>query len=322
LKHLNKYLIIILAIVVVVIFAVNLGNNGGISAKHFDNGEISFDYPGTLNEINGTGAKIALFSDDSGSNITVIKHSLPPGYNLADHTQLNGIGDIDKSFQLVSKRNVTVDGTSGYESYYNIDNGSKQRKEVWVEKNNAIYGIIYTGPGKVDTDNSGLNLNVMGNSGDMFNTIVNSIKINDTESNPSQYTGWAELIMPSIGGDWSVTSDSVNDPAVYHIAGSYYPGENGQMALLGHHTTHAAPFVNINQLKSGDPLIIKDYITQKKYTYKVVSNGDVRWGVKGVSIDYQPTDAPELWLVTCWPPGYSRASWIVHSKLVSVEPLG
>lgn len=52
LKRLNTYLIILLAIVVIIIFAVNLGNNGlGTQAKHFDNGEISFDYPGALTKL-------------------------------------------------------------------------------------------------------------------------------------------------------------------------------------------------------------------------------------------------------------------------------
>ncbi len=322
-KHLNTYLIILLAIVVVVIFALDLGNNGiGTQAKHFDNGEISFDYPGGLDEINGTGSNIASFSDNSGLNITLVKERIPPGYNLANHVQLNGIGTVDKNFQLVSTKNVNISGTTGYESDYNLqgDTGSKQRKEIWFQKNNALYGIIYTGPGSVSTDNSGLDVSAAGNE---LNTIINSIEINDSVTNSNKIRGWAELIMPTIGADWQLTSNSVNDAAVYFIPTSYYPGENGQTALLGHHTTHSAPFSGITQLKIGDPIIINDYLTQKKYTYEVTSNGDdIRWGVKGTSINYQSTTTPELWLITCWPTGYSRAAYIVHSKLVSVEPVG
>ncbi|OEC84791.1 MULTISPECIES: sortase domain-containing protein [Methanobacterium] len=321
-KRLNTYLIILLAIVVVIIFAVNLGDNGlGTQAKHFDNGEISFDYPGTLTEINGTGSNITSFSDDSGLNITVVKERVPKGYNLANQVQSNGIGTVDENFQLVSTKNVTINGTTGYESDYNLQDGnvSKQRKEVWFQKNNALYGIIYTSLGSVDTDSSALDVSA---AEDELNTIINSIKINDNVTNKNKVIGWAELIMPTIGGDWELTSNSVNDPAVYFVPTSYYPGTNGQTALMGHHTTHSAPFSGITQLKVGDPLIIKDYLTQKKYTYEVTSNGDdIRWGVKGTSIDYQSTSTPELWLITCWPTGYSRAAYIVHSKLVSVEPL-
>ena len=318
-KHLNAYLLVILAVVVVVIFALNMDNNGiGTQEEHFDNGEISFNYSGGLNEINGTGSNITSFVDDSGLNITVVKERIPPGYNLSKRVQLNGIGTVDENFQLVSTKNITVDGTNGYETAYNI-NGSKQRKEVWFQKNNALYGVIYTGPGTVKTDSSGLDVSA---AGDELSTIINSIKVNDNVTNKNKYTGWAELIMPTIGADWPITSDSVNDPAVYFVSTSYYPGENGQTALMGHHTTHSAPFSGITQLKVGDPLIINDYLTQKKYTYEVVSNGDdIRWGVKGTSINYQSTSTPELWLITCWPTGYSRAAYIVHSKLVSVEPL-
>lgn len=321
----NKYLIAILAFLIIIIFAVDLNyKGGGIQAKHFDNGEISFDYPGNLNETNGTGSKIVSLAASDGSNITVSKQSMPPGYNLKNRIQLSGIGSIDKNFQFVSSGNITINGTTAYENSYNIngENGSKQRREIFFEKNNVLYSIIYTAPGEIKTGNSGLSVNAAGNRGDMLNTIVNSIKINDTGDNSRKMYGWAKLIMPTFGSEWPVTSRSVNDNAVFHVSTSFYPGENGQMALMGHHTTHAAPFVNIDQLKAGDPLIIEDKLTQKKYTYEVVSNGDVRWGVEGVSIDYQPSDVPELWLITCWPPGYSRAAWIVHSKLISVEPLG
>lgn len=320
-KRLNTYLIILLAIVVIVIFAVNLSGNGlGTQSNHFDNGEISFDYPAALAEVNGTGSNITSFSDNSGLKITVVKERVPKGYNLDNQVQLNGIGTVDKNFQIVSTKNITVNGVTGYETDYKLQDGnvSKLRKEVWFQKNNAVYGVIYTGPGST-SGGSGLDVSAAGNE---LNTIVNSIKINDDVANKNRVVGWAELIMPTIGADWNITTHSVNDPAVYFIQTSYYPGTNGQTALLGHHTSHSAPFSGITQLKVGDPLIIKDYLTQKKYTYAVTSNGnDIRWGAKGVSIGYQSVSTPELWLITCWPTGYSRAAYIVHSKLVSVGPL-
>ncbi len=318
----NKYLIVILALVIIIIFAADWNYKGGMQAQHFDNGEISFDYPGNLNVTNGTGSNVVTFSDNSGLNITVIKQSIPPGYNLADRASLNGIGNIDKNFQLVSTKNITIGGANGYESNYNLqgNNGPQQRIEVWFEKNNALYGIISTSPGETKSGGSGFDVSAAG--GDALNTIVNSIKINDTGNNPTKSTGWAELIMPTVNGNWPVNSHSVNDYGVYHISNSYYPGEDGQMALLGHHTTHSAPFAGLVQLKVGDPVIVKDYLTQKKYTYQVTSNGDdIRWGVRGVDINYQPSSTPELWLITCWPTGYSRAAYVVHSTLVSVEPL-
>ena len=160
---------------VIIIFAVNLGGNGLGQSNHFDNGEISFDYPAALTEVNGTGSNITSFSDDSGMKITVVKERVPRGYNLANQVQLNGIGTVDKNFQLVSTKNITVNGVTGYETDYKLQDGnvSKLRKEVWFQENNAIYGVIYTGPGST-SGSSGLDVSAAGNE---LNTIVNSIKI-------------------------------------------------------------------------------------------------------------------------------------------------
>lgn len=308
----NKYLIIVLAFLIIVIFASESTNKGS-EIRHYDNGEVSFDYPITWNVTNGTGSQIVSFTDSSGLNVTIRKQSIPSGYSFKDHLQLNAAGTVDENFKLVSSRNYTVNGTTAYEMNYNLNgkNGQQQRREIFFEKNNLIYSIIYTAPGQIKEGDKTLD------------TLINSFNIKNSEKqNPNKNTGWAEVIMPSINAEWLITSNSVNTAnSVLHISTSYYPGEKGEMALMGHHTTHHAPFLNINQLKAGDSIIIKDYLTQKKYVYQVESNGDIRWGVKGTSIKYQPSEEPKLFLITCYPPGYSRAAWIVHCKLVSVQPL-
>lgn len=310
---------------ILIIAASGCITNGESQTKHYSNGEISFDYPGTWNMANGTGkSEIVSFSDSGKSfNVTVSKIPIPPGYSLKDNFQLNSAED--NKFKLVSKKNYTINRMDAYEYYYKLNSTEEQnRKEIWFQKNNQLYSIVYTGSSAaldIKSD-SGLMINSI-NSRNTFNTLINSFTINNTETEyKNKYTGWAEIIIPSIHADWLITSNSVNTAdSVYHLPNSYYPGEKGQMALMGHHTTHHAPFLNINKLKAGDSLIIKDYVTRKKYTYQVTSNGDIRWGVKGVSIDYQSTEEPELLLVTCYPPGFSQAAWIVHSKLVSVQPL-
>ncbi len=321
----KRYLYIITFLIFIITASGCINNNGESQIKHYSNGEISFDYPGTWNLTNGTGkSEIVSFSDSSKSfNVTVSKISIPPGYSLKNNFQLNSAEDND--FKLVSKRNYTINGMDAYEYYYKL-NGTKEqnRKEIWFEKNNQLYNIVYTGSGaELDIkSDSGLMLNSI-NSGNTFNTLINSFTINNTEKEyRKKSTGWAEVIIPDIHANWLITSNSVNTAdSVYHLPNSYYPGENGEMALMGHHTTHHAPFLNIDKLKAGNSVIIKDYVTQKKYTYQVTSNGDIRWGVKGESIDYQPSEEPELLLITCYPPGFSQAAWIVHTKLVSVQPL-
>ena len=307
----NRYLFIVLALLIIVIFAFEPEDGGiaGIGTKHFDNGEISFDYPDTWNETNGTGSNVVSFTDANGLNVKVFKLRTPPNYDLARRLNLDAAGTIDKNFLLVSEKNITVNGTTAYKRDYNVTgkNGTRQRREVWIKKNNLIYSIILTAPGGVN-ENS-------------LDVLVSSLKINDSNADP-KYNGWAEIVMPDINARWKLSSWSLNTPgAVYHIPHSYFPGERGQMGLLGHRTTRHAPFLRINKLKPGNSIIINDFLTQKKYIYQVTSNDDVRWGVKWNNIDYQASEEPQLLLVTCHPPGFSRAALIVHSRLVEVEPL-
>lgn len=304
----NKYLLLILALLIIVIFTFEL-RYSSVGTKQFDNGEISFDYPDTWNETNGTGSNVVSFTGPNRLNVEVFRLRTPPNYDLARRLNLDASGTIDKNFVLVSKKNITVNGTTAYKRDYNVtgENGIHQRREVWIWKNNLIYSIILTSPGGVN--------------GNSLDVLVNSLKINDSNADP-KYKGWAEIIIPDINVRWKFCSQSVHTlGAVYHIPHSYFPGERGQMALLGHRTTRHAPFLHINKLKPGDNIIINDFLTQKKYTYQVTLNGDVRWGVEGVDIDYQASEKPQLLLITCHPPGFARAAWIVHSRLVRVEAL-
>jgi sortase A len=302
---LNKYLLLILALLIIAIFAFEPKDGGiaGISNKHFENGEISFDYPNEWNMTNGTGSVIASFSDSNGLNVKVFKFGLPPGYDLSTRLQSDTAGTFSKNFQLVSQKNTTVNGTTAYEKDYTI-NGTQQRKEVWIQKNNTLYSIILTAP-------NGMNVNL--------DSVISSIKINESDDDP-KYKGWAQIVFPQFNQKWIFSSYSLNDAgAVKHLS-NFFPGDSGQMVLLGHHTTHHAPFLYIKNLKPGNQIIINDYLTQKKYIY-VVTGNEIRMGVKAVDINYQGTAVPELWLITCWPPGYSRGAFIVHSKLESIEPL-
>lgn len=322
--RLNKYLLLILALLVATIFILEPKNGGimGIGTNHYDNGEVSFDYPSSWNMTNGTNSTLVSFTDTNGLNVTVHKQVVPEGYNFMARTILSGAGNVDPNFKLVSAKNITVNGKNAYEINYNINtkNGQQQRKEVWFEGNNLVYNVIFTTPGSFQS-NSQLSIN-SGNSAS--DTVINSLKINQTNKTSRLSTGWAVLQMPTLGRTWTITTTTADMwGAVYHIPTSYFPGENGEFALMGHHTTHHKPFANIETvLKVGDPLIVKDYLTGKKYTYKVTSNGnDIRWGEKGDTIYYKATNKPELLLITCWPPGYSRGAYIIHSSLVSVEPL-
>ena len=301
----NKYLLLILALLIITIFAFEPKDGGlmGAGTKHFDNNGISFDYPAEWNITNENSSLIGSYSDPNGLNVKVFKFGLPPNYDLATRLQSDTAGTFGKNFQLVSQKNTTVDGTTAYEKDYTF-NGTQQRKEVWIQKNNILYGIVLTAP-------NGMNVNL--------DSLVSSIKINDSDDDP-KYRGWAQIVIPEFNQKWIFSSYSLNDAgAVKHLS-NFFPGDKGQMVLLGHHTTHHAPFLYIKDLKPGNQIIINDYLTQKKYTY-VVTGNEIRMGVDAVDIKYQATEVPELWLITCWPPGYSRGAFIVHCKLESVQPL-
>jgi sortase A len=76
----------------------------------------------------------------------------------------------------------------------------------------------------------------------------------------------------------------------------------------------------VETIQPGDKIYINDYLTQKKYTYTVVSNNDIRYDYETNVITF-PAGSKELVIGTCWPPGYTAAERYVHCQLSSVDSL-
>ncbi len=133
----------------------------------------------------------------------------------------------------------------------------------------------------------------------------------------------SRLIIPKIGVDCAIRSDTVNAyNAVYHYPESVNPGQNGECGFLSHRTRYSGLFGKLGSLKVGDEVIVKDYTFNKKYTYKVTSNGnDIRWDYEENPIQFDQSGEARLLLVTCYPPGKKQAAYITHCKLVSTTPL-
>ncbi len=132
----------------------------------------------------------------------------------------------------------------------------------------------------------------------------------------------AKLLIPKIGLECWIRSDTVNAyESVYHYPESVYFGQGGECGLLGHRTTYSAPFGEIYKLEPGDLVIINDFITSKKYTYKVVSNGHIKWDYKENPIRFEQGGEPRLILVTCYREGSSKGAWMTHCSLVSTQSL-
>ena len=147
----------------------------------------------------------------------------------------------------------------------------------------------------------------------------------DPDVNPgsSAYAPMSKLVIPKIGVDVWIRSDTVNAyDSVYIYPESVPPGKNGDCGLLGHRTTYSGPFKKLGSLKVGDKVIIEDLLLSKKYVYQVTSNGnDIRWDYKTNPIKFAQDGEARLMLITCYPPGKKQAAYITHCKLVSVSDL-
>ncbi|BDZ70925.1 sortase domain-containing protein [Methanobacterium petrolearium] len=325
----KKYIIfgIVIFAAIILAFTLPFGNANNIETKHYENGEISFDYPATWQEVSTQGSEVVAFEDpESDLNVTVNRQTIPPGYNPPENFVPELIEESESNLKLVANDKIEINGKEGYDNVYHVEkNGSTiEQRELWVNINGALYSIIYNYPQEEISIESFLNGESENDAA--FEAVRNSLNINNTTltSTPS----FATVTIPKLGVTWNIRYDTLNAMnSVYHyslprssLPKSFYPGEKGSVGLLGHHTFYSAPFDNVDKLQTGDTVIINDYLTQKKYTYQVVSNDDIRYDYTTNLIEF-PAGKTELVLGTCWPEGYTAAERYAHCKLSSVDPL-
>jgi sortase A len=108
-----------------------------------------------------------------------------------------------------------------------------------------------------------------------------------------------------------------------HYPGTALPGAIGNMVVSGHRTTYGAPFNRIDELHSGDAIVIETRDTW--FTYHVTSKEvvsptavEVTYAVPG-QLNAKPTKRL-LTLTTCNPKYSARQRLIVHALLVSSLP--
>ncbi len=312
------YLISVILLVVAAA-AVFTYENSSVQKNYFDNGEISFDYPANWQSVAVKYSQVASFTDpESSLNVTVSRQPTPGDYSLNNFT-LNFTGD-NSSFKLVSSENITVSGMNAHENIYkvNLNGSSLDDEEIWIENNGVLYSIICTAPTKSGLFGDESQLKNSKNSA-AIDLITKSFSINTSSIKNSSSPFWGKISIPSINANWGIRSDTVNAyNSTYHLPVSYYPGENGVCGILGHHTMFSAPFSRIDELKTGDTVIITDFLSQKVYTYTVTSNGDIKWDYKTNPIQFNG-GTQELTLVTCWPPGRQEGAFMIHCKLSSVQ---
>lgn len=88
-------------------------------------------------------------------------------------------------------------------------------------------------------------------------------------------TGIAVLYIPRFGPDFAraivegTDSDDL-DKGPGHYNGTQLPGQKGNFAVAGHRVGHGEPFLNLDQLQAGDPVVVRTQTTW--YIYTVLGN--------------------------------------------------
>ena len=124
------------------------------------------------------------------------------------------------------------------------------------------------------------------------------------------------LRIPAIGVDEVVRSGvsmSVIDRGVAHWAGTSGPAGAGNVVLAGHRTTHSRPFHDLDRLRAGDLIYLRDgdgfdviYRVDESF---VVDPADM-W------ITYD-REEPSLTMFACHPKGSARFRIVVTADLVA-----
>ena len=108
---------------------------------------------------------------------------------------------------------------------------------------------------------------------------------------------------------------------VVYYPGSVYPGQIGQIVILGHSAPAGWPkikhdwvFSDLNNLSAGDIILID--LNNKQYKYIVKQKTIIG---KGADIPEYGFTKNVLTLVSCWPPGKDYQRIAVQAELVDNE---
>ena len=142
---------------------------------------------------------------------------------------------------------------------------------------------------------------------------------------------FAMLHIPRLGADYARavvegtgTEDLEQGPG--HYRGTAMPGEQGNFAVAGHRVGRGSPFLEIDELRTGDPVVVET--ADSWFVYRVLGPADVVPGQQVVSpsdvsvIAPTPNGPPDgaptgayLTLTTCHPEYSARERLIVHAVL-------
>lgn len=110
------------------------------------------------------------------------------------------------------------------------------------------------------------------------------------------------------------------DLGVVYYPGSVYPGQAGQIVILGHSAPPGWPtikhdwvFTDLDKLAPGDTISID--LNNKQYTYIVKQKTIIKRGAD-IPTDISSANNNVLTLISCWPPGKDYQRITVEAELV------
>ena len=137
---------------------------------------------------------------------------------------------------------------------------------------------------------------------------------------PADATTVATLRIPRLGAEFVQTigegvsaTDLQAGPG--HETGSALPGELGDVVVVGHRTTYGQPFVDLDHLRPGDPVVLET--ATQWFVYRTTSAVVVDPTDLGVVA--QVPDQRLLSLVTCTPKYSAAQRLVVQSVLVEAD---
>jgi sortase A len=136
-------------------------------------------------------------------------------------------------------------------------------------------------------------------------------------SKPGNPIGRVQI--PSVGID-EVLYDQVTalsiDKGPSHWPGTAMPGEQGNVVVAGHRTSHRSPFLRLGELRPGADIVF--VMGDGVWTYKVTGSEVV--SPKALHIVNQ-REASEATLFTCHPPGSASERLVIHAVLAVPTPV-
>lgn len=130
----------------------------------------------------------------------------------------------------------------------------------------------------------------------------------------------AQIRIPKIGlDDIVVNGIGVDDlrKGPGHYPATPLPGQLGNSAIAGHRTTYGAPFGNLDQLSSGDEILLRTL--QGSFTYRVYSQQVVDPSDVSV-LNPDPNRPATITLTTCNPKYSASQRLVVQASLDSPNP--